>query len=267
MKHVAILLAALAPAAALADDAVPVNPLIVGGEEVLDLSEFPWQVALVADGTRNQFCGGALIAGTWVLTAAHCVDNFMIGLDPSRLDVVLGTLTFASGGEQIGVTAIHTHPEWDGGNLNFDAALLELSRAATLGAVIPIHSAGEALIDGLPVLVSGWGATSQGGPGSDKLLFVEVPVVDTGTCNAPESYGGAITEAMFCAGFRDGGKDACQGDSGGPVAVDFGTGSTLVGVVSWGHGCAQRLKFGVYARVAEIADWVTETAGLPMDAK
>lgn len=238
------------------------NFLIIGGEPVTDPSDAPWQVALVDDGTRNQFCGGALIDETWILTAAHCVDNFFVGMDASRVDVVLGTLTYPTGGEQIGVTAIHVHPNWDDGNLDFDAALLELESAASMGETIAIHGSGETLPEDIPVLVTGWGATSEGGPGSTTLMKVEVPVVSTDICNQPESYDGAVTDAMFCAGQREGGMDACQGDSGGPVAVDLEGTDTLVGVVSWGHGCARRLKYGVYTRVGEVADWVNETAGM-----
>jgi trypsin len=240
-------------------ETVIVNPLIVGGQPVADLSEAPWQVALVDNGTRNQFCGGSKISDTWVLTAAHCVDNFFVGMDPSRVDVVLGTLTYASGGEQMAVKAIHTHPKWDGGNLDFDAALLELESPATLGEAVVVHGAGEPLPEGIPVLVTGWGAVSEGGPGSTILLKVEVPVVSTEVCNQPESYNGALTEAMFCAGDQEGGKDACQGDSGGPVELDLNGTETLVGIVSWGHGCARRLKYGVYTRVSEVANWVNET--------
>ena len=94
------------------DDAGPAtNPLIVGGEPVPDIADTPWQVALVSGGAaRNQFCGGSLVAETWVLTAAHCVDNFAVDMNPARLEVVAGTLEYASGGEQIGVTEISSIP-------------------------------------------------------------------------------------------------------------------------------------------------------------
>jgi secreted trypsin-like serine protease len=88
-------------------------------------------------------------------------------------------------------------------------------------------------------------------------MAVEVPVVDQAVCNAPESYEGAITPQMFCAGEREGGKDACQGDSGGPLVTGSLNNEQLIGVVSWGEGCARRLKYGIYTKVSAIGGWLT----------
>lgn len=251
----AFLLVQSSSAMAQDSDTAVRNPLIVGGSPVENISDTPWQVALVDDGTRDQFCGGTLIGATWVLTAAHCVDNWFVGSDPDKVDIVAGSLKYESGGEQISVVAIYTHPNWNNGNLDFDAALLKLEGPAKLGKPIDMLPPDGDLPVGPTVRVSGWGATSEGGPGSKILLFVPVPVVSTAVCNQPDSYDGSITAAMFCAGKREGGKDACQGDSGGPVD----NGSKVVGIVSWGHGCARRLKYGVYTRVSSVSKWATET--------
>jgi len=59
---------------------------------------------------------------------------------------------------------------------------------------------------------------------------------------------------MICAGVAAGGKDSCSGDSGGPI-IDATTGE-LIGVVSWGSGCAQAGFSGVYARVGNFVTYI-----------
>jgi len=91
------------------------------------------------------------------------------------------------------------------------------------------------------------GTLSSGGSSlPTNLLQVDVPIVSRATCNS--NYGsGAITTNMICAGLTQGGKDSCQGDSGGPI-VDKSS-RALIGLVSWGEGCAAAGKPGVYTRV------------------
>jgi len=107
---------------------------------------------------------------------------------------------------------------------------------------------------GQSVVVAGWGATSEGGSGSDQLLKLTVPVLSNSDCLT--AYSG-ITNSMVCAGYlTQSGKDSCQGDSGGPLTIGTGTTARLVGVVSWGQGCARLGYPGVYARVSEVQSWV-----------
>ena len=192
----------------------PRDKFIVNGVAAQE-GEVPWQVALIrstsSETDRWQFCGGSLIADQWVLTAAHCVDNSIVMNDATRLDVVAGTLTYASGGEQVKAEKIIVHDEWNDGNFDFDAALIKLASPVKMGTVVAVAAENTAVPEGFDIRVSGWGATAEGAPGSDKLLRVDVPTVSNDTCNKPEAYNGDITDRMFCAGKDVGGLELMPG--------------------------------------------------------
>jgi secreted trypsin-like serine protease len=254
---------AMLPAASASAQSSRVQELIVNGVKVTNIADVHWQVALIDgnDSRRDQFCGGSLIAEGWVLTAAHCVDNFSVGNDPRRLDVIAGTLRYAKDGERMDVEKIIVHPKWrqTPTQFDFDAALLKLKTPAKLVKPIDVIAQGGSLPVGPDVRVSGWGATGEMAPGTDELFRVDVPVVSNAECNKPESYDGRVSENMFCAGLREGGKESCQGDSGGPVVSRVTGANVLVGIVSFGDGCARRLKYGVYTRVSQISQWIADT--------
>merc|ERR1712154_709847 len=87
-------------------------------------------------------------------------------------------------------------------------------------------------------------------------------------CQNDYDYGSSqITDQMLCASVPSGGKDSCQGDSGGPLVtagdgdgVTAGQNYELIGVVSWGQGCAWEGFPGVYGRVTHLLSWITSKA-------
>uniref|UniRef100_A0A8D0H679 Serine protease 56 n=1 Tax=Sphenodon punctatus TaxID=8508 RepID=A0A8D0H679_SPHPU len=90
-------------------------------------------------------------------------------------------------------------------------------------------------------------------------MEAQVPLLAQDACRS--SLGRQLlTSAMFCAGYLSGGIDSCQGDSGGPLTCqDPATGqSVLYGITSWGDGCGERGKPGVYTRVTAFTDWIRQ---------
>jgi len=232
---------------------------------------YPWQVSLsasaVSDPLYAHFCGGSVYSDRWIVTAAHCTD----GLLPSQIVVVAGTNRLNATGTRRNVRRIINHKDYNNLPWNNDIALLELLDPLPLGDTIrpvPLLTQGEEgslLPAGALTVVSGWGATKEGGDRVLQLQYIDkVPVIARNICNRTTAYDGEVTENMFCAGFLQGGTDSCQGDSGGPLTVNTEKAPRLAGVVSWGYGCARPNKPGVYTRVANYAGWVSACVSNPL---
>ena len=140
-----------------------------------------------------------------------------------------------------------------------DLALLKLKVEAVLGTgregLVCLPDLDTALLADKRCYITGWGTLASGGSQPVYLQEASVPIVSDAQCKA--SYGSSdIHESMICAGFDEGGVDACQGDSGGPMVCEFNGRWYLEGVTSWGEGCAQPSKYGVYAKVRDMKYWV-----------
>lgn len=279
-RHGLALLAALAALAlaAPAGAAADAQPRVVGGVAA-SISQFPWQAAVVfspakenGNAHQRQFCGGSLLTSRIVITAGHCVydtdpDCLLLcstsdaHLDPEDVDVVLGrtTLSDSSQGGEYGVIGVSydSHYQPDTGSLGVpsnDVAFLVLGGSSSQQEIKVARSDEAGLwAAGAPVAVSGWGVTSQSATSTqDTLRAAGVNVISDSTCASGPVYGGSFNPAtMLCAGNLAGGVDACYGDSGGPLQAPLADGGyRLVGVTSWGDGCAAPNKPGVFTRVA-----------------
>jgi trypsin len=155
------------------------------------------------------------------------------------------------------VSSIKIHPSFSSGTLDSDVAIWKLATSIPAGgnvAYATLAAAGSDPASGTLTTVAGWGTTSSGGASLPaELRKVEVPIVARTTCRSNYSVS-EITNTMICAAVTAGGKDSCQGDSGGPL-VNSST-KTLVGIVSWGEGCAAKGKPGVYSSVGALRTWI-----------
>ncbi|KAG8590836.1 hypothetical protein GDO81_006930 [Engystomops pustulosus] len=103
--------------------------------------------------------------------------------------------------------------------------------------------------------IAGWGLLGSQGPIPNILQEATVPLVSNEKCQQQlPRYN--ITNNMICAGYDEGGVDTCQGDSGGPLVCHIDNRWILVGVTSFGIGCAQPNSPGVYVRVTAFSDWI-----------
>lgn len=218
---------------------------IVGGVEATK-GEFPFIVSLRSS-YGSHFCGGSLIKKNWVLTAAHCVEGGYL----KGISIGLHNQADTAGVEKFTALQIVKHPGWNTNTMDNDFALVQLSADSKFAPIALNTSEITSVVD---FVTAGWGTTSESGSLAKNLMKVTVPFVTTADCLS--AYPGDISDSMICAGFKEGGKDSCQGDSGGPLLM----GNKLVGVVSWGIGCARPNKYGVYAKVNSAIEWINNTA-------
>lgn len=252
---------------------------IYGGRPA-EQGAWPWQVSLhsaarvgddVESRVLSQFCGGSLIARQWVLTAAHCVQDYEGKVTaPGEILVRSGHVRLWEGDFRR-VGQVFPHPNYDPVRTDNDIALIKLAEPVgqSSGAVgaIPVLPDGSQLSG--PAVSIGWGLM-EGGEIPGVLMETDIDIVPNETCNAGfaeqtkrdlggfllsvgaeneisqdrleqafailvPGIGDALTENMICAGIASGERSSCNGDSGGPLMMRRADGGWIqVGIVSWG---------------------------------
>ncbi|KAL7545086.1 hypothetical protein ACHAWF_008447 [Thalassiosira exigua] len=224
-------------------------------------TRYPYSASLQYN--NQHFCGGALVSPNIVITAAHCTST------PTK--ITLGRYDLDSpydyDYEVLDVLEKVVHPDYDKTVVENDLALLILERDS-VHPYIRINDRDSVPSDGEELAVMGWGdvdSSEHGQKTSDELRETDVWYMTNSKCEQSEgyvkvdgqvlfgSYEAAISSTMMCAIDNIGTtSDACQGDSGGAL-VKTGSDSNydvLVGLVSWGFGCADPNFPGVYCRLS-----------------
>lgn len=244
------------------------NPKIINGQPA-NQSAWPWMVSYGPK--RIHVCGGTLITPEYILTAAHCFhsDGEDNPIDISTIEIRIGltNLTDVTHENLFSIRKIILHDEFNPNTYQNDIALIRLDRSVLPSDTIqmlclprfssylypPVNST---------VIAIGWGHTIDPliDPNSltpthlQQTILPVLPIVKN-RCFEQEID---FPDQQFCAGYETGFSDTCQADSGSPLMLFNEQHWEIVGIVSYGIGCAQKMFPGVYTRVSAYLNWIDE---------
>ncbi|POM63005.1 LOW QUALITY PROTEIN: Serine protease family S01A [Phytophthora palmivora] len=224
---------------------------IYGGIEA-NIDKYPFLASLRDPFFDETFCGGALIAPQYILTAGHCIKT-----DEMTIIATFGTndSTGSGSGEASSypVIAGFRHPLYKKKEHLYDVGLLKLKKPIKRKMAKLCAQDGSDNKVGTKATVLGWGKTEDSnGMSSPILEQLTIPIISNAECAKFPKYVGRVTPGMLCAGVGDG-RDTCNGDSGGPLIVDK---DILIGCVSWGSKCGEQA--GIFTRLTYVMDYIED---------
>jgi secreted trypsin-like serine protease len=222
---------------------------IINGDKVKD-DRYPYFALMLG----RSMCGAVLIGPRLALGAAHCFGV--------STNLRIGARDGVDSGEAINIRGAIVHPSYDGSIFAHDIMMMYLATSTDLPYIQPEQAEINDNMQKFTVL--GFGDTDSSYSVqkiSDQLLEAELEYVDNKTCDKKHGNNNQVQDNMICAAGNN--ADSCYGDSGGPLIIkglNNYTEDRLIGIVSWGRGCADPNFPGVYARVGYFYDWIVETA-------
>lgn len=220
---------------------------IVGGYDATP-GEFPFF------GSWSLGCGASLVSSDMMISAAHCYNGKQ-GMGRMYLNSI-----YFHHGNVYDVTEIYVYPHFNGDysvEPQNDYLLLKLNQTVPSSVATPVTlnsnpnvpSSSQEMLTAI-----GFGTLSENGNTLSYFLQeVQIPYLPTQDCQLLLS-GTKILDTEMCTMYAPGGRDACFGDSGGPLLTEN---HTLVGMVSWGEGCARKDTPAVFSRVSTAASsWI-----------
>ncbi|CAF1029212.1 unnamed protein product [Adineta ricciae] len=242
---------------------------IMGGEDAIEHS---WSmiVSLRFYGSQEHFCAGTLLSSSHILTAAHCVAQFLSSR-PVNISIIAG-ITNRSDPEayQRNIDRIHIHENYtDRPHYLNDIAILRMDRPLyflhnPILAKTCVNPRNISMMDmhqypkpGTRLVVIGWGAMKPGSfLQSEYLQQIRISTIDNQDPICQKIV--SSKEHQFCAGLYNGGKDACLGDSGGPILQWTGQYWEQVGIIGHNFQCGRPEYPGVYTRLGQYLQWIAK---------
>ncbi|KAG4065515.1 hypothetical protein HA402_013285 [Bradysia odoriphaga] len=238
---------------------------ILGGVDA-EYRQYKYQVSLrelmFNDRYCQHYCGGSIISNSWILTAAHCVDNSRIEKDIRRIQIVAGITYLSDVGDKYYVKSCAIHEHWNKKRICNDIAVLETTRKIKFSsAVKPIPLATHNPPDNTITTLTGWGYISDDVgldtvPIAYTLQVAHFETISLQDCrkqfNDAKYPGRLVIQSNICIA-QPVATGQCSGDSGAALTVN----GTQIGIVSFGGQCGEGLP-GVLASVAVFLNWIKE---------
>lgn len=123
------------------------------------IETIPFQVSILF--FNSQWCGGAVLDETTILTAAHCFDNYFNNLyQLSSWSIRAGSSYWANGGQLVQLQSVVRHEQYNPNTYDFDVAIIKLASPLTFDTTVQpvvLAPANGVLYGGQSIQVSGWG--------------------------------------------------------------------------------------------------------------
>ncbi|CAF2563150.1 unnamed protein product [Rotaria sp. Silwood2] len=248
------------------------NIKIINGQSS-NQGAWPWMVSYGPK--RIHVCGGALITSEYIITAAHCLHsndkNNPIDITNIEIRIGITNLNDVTYENLFSIRKVILHNDFNPNTYKNDIALIRLDRSVIQSDTIQMLCLPRFTSYIYPrvnttVIAIGWGHTidplidsnSQISTQLQQTFLPILPIIKYNNNNTNLCFNQEIDSPnqQFCAGYENGLSDTCQADSGSPLMFFNEQHWELVGIVSYGIGCAQKMLPGVYTRVSAYIDWI-----------